>query len=161
MEQSLQIWECVTCSGTHGGGTPAKSDPWIHQRMAWMEIAESPVNYYAALAGDPAPTPEQGGIEFKVFRHEEDFTSTYNLQMYKYDHETGQALEGARFGFFERFDDKEKVNTERDGAVTLYEGGEPYASHYQDDPVCWDGFRQAGSVVTDENGYASQTVEHG
>ena len=36
IDQSLQIWECVTCSGTHGGGTPAKSDPWIHQRMAWM-----------------------------------------------------------------------------------------------------------------------------
>ena len=161
IDQSLQIWECVTCSGTHGGGTPAKSDPWIHQRMAWMEIATVPVNYYAALAGDPTPMPEQGGIQFEVFRHEEDFTSTYNLQMYKYDHETGKALEGARFGFFELFDDKDKVNTERDGAVELYEGGEPYAGHYQDEPVLWEGFRQVGSVVTDGNGYASQTVEHG
>ena len=161
VDQSLQIWECVACSGTHGGGTPAKSDPWIHQRMAWMEIATVPVNYFAALAGDPTPIPEPGGIQFEVFRHEEDFTSTYNLQMYKYDHETGKALEGARFGFFERFDDKDKVNTERDGALELYEGGEPYASHYQDDPVLWDGFRQAGSVVTDGEGYASQTVEHG
>ena len=50
-----------------------------------------PVNYFAALAGDPTPVPEQGGIQFEVFRHEEDFTSTYNLQMYKYDHETGKA----------------------------------------------------------------------
>ena len=120
-----------------------------------------PVNYFAALAGDPTPVPEQGGIQFEVFRHEEDFTSTYNLQMYKYDHETGKALKGARFGFFERFDDKNRVNTERDGAAELYEGGEPYASHYQDEPVLWDGFRQAGSVVTDGDGYASQTVEHG
>ena len=80
-----------------------------------------PVNYFAALAGDPTPVPEQGGIRFEVFRHEEDFTSTYNLQMYKYDHETGKALEGARFGFFERFDDKNRVNTERDGAAELYE----------------------------------------
>ena len=161
IDQSLQIWECVTCSGTHGGGTPAKSDPWIHQRMAWMELGMVPVNYFAALAGDPTPVPEQGGIQFEVFRHEEDFTSTYNLQMYKYDHETGKALKGARFGFFERFDDKNRVNTERDGAAELYEGGEPYASHYQDEPVLWDGFRQAGSVVTDGDGYASQTVEHG
>lgn len=135
IDQSLQIWECVTCSGTHGGGTPAKSDPWIHQRMAWMELGMVPVNYFAELAGDPTPVPEQGGIQFEVFRHEEDFTSTYNLQMYKYDHETGKALEGARFGFFERFDDKNRVNTERDGAAELYEGGEPYASHYQDEPV--------------------------
>lgn len=161
IDQSLQIWECVTCSGTHGGGTPAKSDPWIHQRMAWMELGMVPVNYFAALAGDPTPVPEQGGIRFEVFRHEEDFTSTYNLQMYKYDHETGKALEGARFGFFERFDDKNRVNTERDGAAELYEGGEPYASHYQDEPVLWDGFRQVGSAVTDGDGYASQTVEHG
>ena len=84
IDQSLQIWECVTCSGTHGGGTPAKSDPWIHQRMAWMELGMVPVNYFAELAGDPTPVPEQGGIQFEVFRHEEDFTSTYNLQMYKY-----------------------------------------------------------------------------
>ena len=161
IDQSLQIWECVTCSGTHGGGTPAKSDPWIHQRMAWMELGMVPVNYFAELAGDPTPVPEQGGIQFEVFRHEEDFTSTYNLQMYKYDHETGKALEGARFGFFERFDDKNRVNTERDGAAELYEGGEPYASHYQDEPVLWDGFRQVGSAVTDGDGYASQTVEHG
>lgn len=161
IDQSLQIWECVTCSGTHGGGTPAKSDPWIHQRMAWMELGMVPVNYFAALAGEPTPVPEQGGIQFEVFRHEEDFTSTYNLQMYKYDHETGKALEGARFGFFERFDDKNRVNTERDGAAELYEGGEPYASHYQDELVLWDGFRQVGSAVTDGDGYASQTVEHG
>ena len=161
IDQSLQIWECVTCSGTHGGGTPAKSDPWIHQRMAWMELGMVPVNYFAELAGDPTPVPEQGGIQFEVFRHEEDFTSTYNLQMYKYDHETGKALEGSRFGFFERFDDKNRVNTERDGAAELYEGGEPYASHYQDEPVLWDGFRQVGSAVTDGDGYASQTVEHG
>ena len=161
IDQSLQIWECVTCSGTHGGGTPAKSDPWVHQRMAWMELGMVPVNYFAELAGDPTPVPEQGGIQFEVFRHEEDFTSTYNLQMYKYDHETGKALEGARFGFFERFDDKNRVNTERDGAAELYEGGEPYASHYQDEPVLWDGFRQVGSAVTDGDGYASQTVEHG
>lgn len=161
IDQSLQIWECVTCSGTHGGGTPAKSDPWIHQRMVWMELGVVPVNYFAALAGAPTPIPEQGGIQFEVFRHEEDFTSTYNLQMYKYDHETGKALEGARFGFFERFDDKNRVNTERDGAAELYEGGEPYASHYQDEPVLWDGFRQVGSAVTDGDGYASQTVEHG
>ena len=104
------------------------------------------------MAGDPTPVPEQGGIRFEVFRHEEDFTSTYNLQMYKYDHETGKALEGARFGFFERFDDKNRVNTERDGAAELYEGGEPYASHYQDEPVLWDGFRQVGSAVTDGDG---------
>lgn len=55
----------MTCSGTHGGGTPAKSDPWIHQRMAWMELGMVPVNYFAALAGDPTPVPEQEAFSLR------------------------------------------------------------------------------------------------
>ena len=58
------------------------------------------------------------------------------------------------------FDDKDEVNQERDGAVQLYEGGEPYAGGYMDNPVLWDGFRKVGSFVTDENGYGSQTIQH-
>ncbi|KAK9674740.1 hypothetical protein QE152_g40894 [Popillia japonica] len=67
--------------------------------------------------------------------------STYNLQLDKYDHETGKGTEGAIFKLYERFDDKDQVNTEKDGAVQLYEGGEPYQSYYKDNPVTWDGFR--------------------
>lgn len=46
------------------------------------------------------PGTGAGGIQFEVFRHEEDFASTYNLQMYKYDHRQESAGR-ARFGFFE------------------------------------------------------------
>ena len=161
IDNTLQVWECVECSGTHTGGTPASSYPCIHQRLVWMEIAMVPVNYYASLSGTSGTTPEKGQITFEVFRHEEDFISTYNLQMYKYDHETGKALEGSQFALFERFDDKDEVDTERDGAVRLYEGGEPYAGHYIDDPVVWDGFRQVGSALTDKNGHVVKNIEHG
>ena len=59
---------------------------------------------------------------FHVFRHAEDFTSAYNVQLFKFDHETGQPLENARFVLYERFDDKGEVNTERDGPANIYKG---------------------------------------
>ena len=160
IEDCLQIWECVQCSGTHTGGTPATSNTWVHQRLVWLELEGLPLRYFAALAGTPTPIAGNAGITFQVFRHEEEFTSNYNVQLYKYDHETGEPLEGSRFALFERFDDKDEVNQERDGAVQLYEGGEPYAGGYMDNPVLWDGFRKVGSFVTDENGYGSQTIQH-
>ena len=161
LESTLQIWECVTCSGGHVGNSPATLDPWLHQRMVWMEIDVLPRNYFASLAGDPIPESGGGSIQFKVYRHEEDFTSTYNVQLEKYDHETGKPLQGSRFVLYERFDDKDEVDTERDGPVHLYEGGGEYAGGYTDDPVLWDGFRRLGTLVTDTNGHIEKTIEHG
>ena len=89
-DECLQIWECITCSGRHGGGTPPSTPPWQHQRMVWLEIDTVPIVFYAALAGEPAVSAAGGGITFQVFRHEEEFKSTYNTQLYKYDYETGQ-----------------------------------------------------------------------
>ncbi len=160
IDSCLQLWECVACSGNHGGNTPALSDPWIHQRMVWMEIDSIPVRYYAALAGSYASAPGQPQLTFRVFRHEEEFTSTYNLQLYKYDHETGEPLEGARFGLYERFDDADEVDPDRDGPEKLYEGGAPYAGGYLDKPVRWEGFRNVGSLVTDSDGHVKKTVKH-
>ena len=77
--------------------------------------------FYAALAGDPTVSPAGVGITFQVFRHEEDFSSNYNVQLYKYDYETGNPLESARFVLFERFDDKGEIDTEKDGPVHIYE----------------------------------------
>lgn len=161
LEQCLQIWECVECSGTHSGKTEPNSATFVHQRMVWLEIESVPAAFFAVLAGAPVVGSAGSGITFRVFRHEEDFKSTYNTQLYKYDSETGKPLENARFMLFERFDDQDQINTERDGPVHIYEGGEPYAGCHTDHPVIWDGFRKAGSVITDENGHASQTAEHG
>ncbi len=161
LEECLQIWECIQCSGNHKGGTPPTSETWHHQRMVWMEFQPANVGYYAVLAGDPAPAAGSGGLEFEVFRHEEDVTSHYNLQLYKYDYETGEPLEGARFALYERFDDAGEIDTERDGAGRLYIGGEDYAGGHTDARPVWEGFRKAASVVTDDDGYAKQTIEHG
>lgn len=70
----------------------------------------------------PSGTSSSGSLEFNCYRHEEDWTATYNTQLTKYDHETGETLEGASFRLYERFDDKDQVNLERDGAVELYGG---------------------------------------
>ena len=160
-EKCLQIWECVKCSGTHVGGTPATSPTEIHQRMVWLETDAPKTEFYAALGGNPVLGSEGAELAFNVFRHAEDFVSTYNVQMYKYDHETGEPLEGARFVLYERFDDQGEIDREKDGPVHIYEGGEPYASYHTDDPVLWEGFRQIGTLVTGEDGRAAQTVTHG
>lgn len=160
-EQCLQIWECVQCSGTHKGGTPPTSPTEIHQRMVWLKLEMPENTFYAVLGGDPVPESGSADVVFHVFRHAEDFTSTYNVQMYKYDSETGKPLEGARFVLYERFDDQGRIDTEKDGPVHIYEGGEPYASYHTDDPVIWDGFRKIGTVVTDPKGHAEKRITHG
>ena len=91
-ENGLQLWVCIECCGQHktsSGKSPALSN---HQRTVWMEMGIDSLPYYAAIGTDPVPSLDEGGIQFKVYRHAEDITSTYNVQMYKYDHETGKPL---------------------------------------------------------------------
>lgn len=158
-EDGLQLWVCTQCSGTHI--SHSKTVPLEnHQRLVFLELQGDPLPLYAAIGTDPVPSLVDGSIDFKIYRHNEEMKSTYNLQLNKYDDETGKPLSNAIFKLYERFDDKGRVNTERDGAVELYEGGEPYKSYYTDNPVIWDNFRFAGSVTTDESGYGEKTVNH-
>lgn len=71
----------------------------------------------------PIPNPETE-LTFNIYRHTEDMESNYNVQLDKYDYETGKSLENSIFELYERFDDKDEVNLERDGAVELYKGGD-------------------------------------
>ena len=160
-ETCLKAYTCTACSGTHKT-THFKGAVALerHQRLVNIEIKPNPKIFYAALAGDPVIT-DDGGIKFVVYHHEEDFTSTYNVQLYKYDHETGKPLEGATFNLYERFDDKNKINKSRDGAAEIYEGGEPYKSYHTDDPVTWNDFRLVTTATTDKNGHAKKSINHG
>lgn len=159
-EQCLQIWRCSRCSGTHrqmyNGAAPLSA----HQRLAFVEVNAPELCYYAGIGGGQT-TPEEGGVAFQVYRHEEDWTSTYNVRLRKYDHETGKALEDAVFSLYERFDDKDQIDTDRDGAAHLYAGGAPYKSFHKDSPVLWDDFRFVSAMMTDSAGEAEKTVEHG
>lgn len=165
IEKCLHIYECVACSGGHAGSAPPTLEGYLHQRLINVVIETMPVSYFAALGAGTGGTSGSGGsgggyVNFQAYRHAEDFTATYNVQLYKYDHETGKPLEGAKFALYERFDDKDEVNTFNDGAAELYEGGGSYAGGYLDGTVLWDGFRNVGSISTDGSGRGSQTIEH-
>ena len=160
-ENCLQLWECIKCSGNHTGGTPPNSPTEIHQRMVWLELKMAQTGLFASVGGTAVPGEAEGNVVFHVFRHAEDFTSTYNVQLFKFDHETGKPLEHARFVLYERFDDKSEIDTERDGPIHIYKGGSPYASYHKDNPVLWDGFRRVGTVVTDQDGHGKQRITHG
>ena len=160
-EKCLQVWTCIKCAGTHKQNYKGAAPIEKHQRLVFVEVNPSATAFYAAIAGGAVVTPSGSGLEFKVYRHEEDFTSTYNVQMYKYDHETGKPLEDATFDLYERFDDQDEINKERDGAVEIYEGGAPYKSYHTDNPVTWKNFRFVSSIFTDENGHAEKTINHG
>ena len=186
-EQCLQLWVLQQCAGQHKkfpriGVVPAQQ----HQRLAYVEMALPSSVYYASVGASgvfgtgifwgqqgfggnggntpsyPSGTSSSGSLEFNCYRHEEDWTSTYNTQLTKYDHETGETLEESSFRLYERFDDKDQVNLERDGVVELYGGTdhETYLSKYLDNPVVWDDYRFVATVTTNEEGYASNTVEH-
>ena len=94
LESCLKIYECTACSGKHTANAPSTLDPWLHQRLVDIEVATAPVAYFAVLGGDAGSGPN-GDISFEIFRHGEDFTSTYNVRLEKYDWETGQPLAGA------------------------------------------------------------------
>ena len=100
-------------------------------------------------------------MAFEIYRHEEDWTSSYNVRLKKQDHETGAPLESAVFSLYERFDDKDEIHTDRDGAAYIYAGGAPYQSYHRDNPVLWDDFQFVSAMVTDTNGEAEKTIEHG
>ena len=154
------LYTCDSCGGTHGSGTlPLKS----HQRHVSFYFPTTPLDSYPCFRlGDPiSPTPEVGEakVNFEIFSHNEDWDSHYNVQLDKYDYETGEPLEGSVFELYERFDDQDQVNTENDGAVELYEGGDDkWDSTYTSSPVIWDDFRLVDSFTTDDNGHIEETV---
>lgn len=163
-DKALQLWICIECNDRHIYHSQKKLPLEAHQRLVYLLPKTVEQHYFAAIAGDPVPGStgiSQGTLEFQVYRHEEDMESTYNVQLYKYDHETGEPLENSVFKLYERFDDQDEIDKEKDGPVHIYEGGEPYKSYHTDNPVTWDGFRFVSGVSTDAGGYASKTINHG
>ena len=119
----INLYTCDACGGTHPGTRPIAG----HQRHISFYFYGNPKDCYPCFRlGDPVtPTPEVGEakVNFEIFSHNEDWDTHYNVQLDKYDYETGETLEGSVFELYERFDDKDEINRENDGAVELYEGG--------------------------------------
>lgn len=160
-ENSLELWLCTECSGTHkyvAGGNVSLD---MHQRCVFLTLPETgQASFYAAIGTVPSTEEQKGSLDFKIYRHEEDWETNYNVQFYKYDHETGKTLEGSIFNLYERFDDQDQI-ADHDGYGLIYRGGEdPYLSYHKDDPVTWNDFRFVSSIRSDENGHGEQTINH-
>lgn len=118
------LYTCDACGGTHNSG---RLDPSKHQRHISFYFDGEPSECYPCFRlGDPITVPEspETNLDFNIYRHKEDWTTNYNVQLEKKDYETGEPLENSIFELYERFDDKDEVNLERDGAVELYKGGD-------------------------------------
>ena len=153
----LNLYECIQRSNFKH---------WSDRQMflSFKENNETPF-YPAYTLGDPIPPNIVPGIvEFKIYRHTEDWTSHYNVKLEKKDYETNKPLQGANFSLYERFDDKEEINQENDGNKELYLGiketeNKQWQSGYLSSPVVWDNFRKVLNTVTDNKGIIDKTVE--
>ena len=153
----LNVYECVKKSSYK----PHKDRQTF---ISFKENNETPF-YPAYTLGDPIPpNPNPGIVEFKIYRHTEDWTSHYNVKLEKKDYETNKPLQGANFSLYERFDDKEEINQENDGNKELYlgikeTGNKQWQGGYLSSPVVWDNFRKVLNTVTDNKGIIDKTVE--
>ena len=171
----LVLYRCVICSGAHKTRGNQVSPLSEHQRHADVEIvAPTPSGDFYFSFGNPDPQdfePNHGSITFKLYYHEEDWESNYNVRLVKYDYETGRKLEGAKFRLGERFDDYGKVDQENDGHVTVHakrdedtagDGGE-YRGGYETSEPDWTDdatFRKVDDFTTDADGYVGTDVQH-
>ncbi len=158
----LQLWIPTLCSGNHkklegiyGGSTIPLH---LHQRHAVLELKKEDTYFYAVI-GSVQNQLNPLHQEFEIFQQEEELVATYNLQLNKYDYETGQPLEGGIFHLYERFDDKEEIQEEKDGYAHIFIGGKGYSSYHLDSPVIWDDFRFVSAIYTDINGYGSKRIQ--
>lgn len=155
------IYTADACGGTHPGSRTLAQ----HQRHVSFYFDENPSESYPCFRlGDPTIHTEIGDatVNFDIYRHTEDWTSNYNVQLEKKDFETGQPLQNSIFELYERFDDKDEINRDNDGAVELYEGGDStWQSKYTTSSVVWDDFRLVGSYTTDSEGKVEDDVKKG
>lgn len=95
---------------------------------------------YMAFTLSPSRIPEKPELE--IYRHEEDFEASYKLAVEKRDAETGKTLEGVGFDVYEA------VGEENSFPGNMLEPDKMFPK-----PSVWQGYKKAGSLITDINGY--------
>lgn len=156
----MEVYKCARC--------PSNRRPTDkHQTFIKIHELRSTNSYPCFMVGGVQTDPNipEPDVHFCTFRHQEDWQSDYNVQLNKYDYETGEPLQNSVFELYEKFDDQDQVNQDTDGAVELYEGDEAgeypdneWQSTYTSSPVVWDNFRKVGSMTTDANGHIETDV---
>lgn len=77
------------------------------QQHMLCDVTYEPWTVYANFGGSPpTPTPGEGSytVTVNTHQHDETFTSNYNIELYKYDFETGKPLQNSTFEILERMD---------------------------------------------------------
>lgn len=128
-----------------------------HQRLYLADIRMTPSEpeFYFIVrqdSDDTFETPEYGQasveVPFQVFRHEEIFSSTYNVKLKKLDHETGMPLKGSQFYLYERFESEDCLSDDD-------EDGNLNRNRLDFQP--WSGYQIFSEGTTDVNGEISYT----
>ena len=153
----MNLFKCIKAKRDGG--------PELRQMFISFKGNNDVPTYPAYMLGDPiTPNINPKGIEFKIYRHTEDWTSHYNVKLEKKDYETNKSLQGANFSLYERFNDKDEVNQENDGNKELYLGiketeNKQWQSGYLSSPVIWNNFRKVFDQNTDNKGIIDKTIE--
>ena len=148
---SLDVWVPNDSGQQHLLANVNTSDWTVYMTFGNMPIPDTP----STGTGEGSYT-----VTVNTHKHEETFVSNYNIDLYKYDFETGQPLENAEFEILERMD-----TSQFDNSVD-HNGGNPDGTYPLDD-LNFDKFGQVkydtkkpsddwevcGTFTTDENGH--------
>lgn len=123
----------------------------------FASYTEQGLNIYVTVGEDE---PDSGDSKCEVVRHKhtETWDSTYIVNLYKFDSETGKPVEGARWDILERFDDSQLANTDLDRTPdhpgTYTAGiGDLASTQWGNDTVEENYTGEMGVTVSDTNRY--------
>ncbi len=123
----------------------------------FASYTEQGLNIYVTV-GDEEPDPGDSKCEVVRHKHIETWDSTYTVNLYKFDSETGKPVEGARWDILERFDDSQLANTDLDRTPDhpgTYTGniGDLASTEWGNDTVEENYTGEMGVTVSDTNRY--------
>ncbi|MBS5064248.1 MAG: cell wall protein, partial [Hungatella hathewayi] len=127
------------------------------------DVKESNPIFYISTTSVPGTNPPGGGggsggggdntggeISVEIYQHEETFESHYNVELNKYDYETGKPLEKSTWQMLEKFDDGQLSSDETDGGIV--------EEKMREDPTTWaDWLVFEDDMETDASGHISHS----
>lgn len=149
--------------------SPTALDIWDPQRgdvqHMFMGVDYTDWTVYMTFGGEKKPTPGEGSytVTVNTHQHDETFTSNYNIELYKYDFETGKPLQNSTFEILERMD-----TNQFDDSVN-HNGGNPDGILPLDDleydkfsktKVSTDKLTDDWKVCSEETTDANGKIEH-
>lgn len=115
-------------------------------------------NFSLVIGEGPVETEASADVDVKRYKHTETFQATYNVNLIKFDSETGRPLEGAIFDILEAFDDSQLDDTESKLDVTnvnelehTENSGELVDTQWPDDEISSNYSGDTGLLDTKRN----------